>query len=118
MFHFSTPMKPVCAAAACALLAALGGCTTSESAGRMFVSPTKYQFYTCRDLAIVWSSVNGRRRELEKLMAQAGQDAGGKVVGAIAYQPEYANVSGDIYTIRQEAAAKQCTLPDANPPKR
>lgn len=118
MSHFYAPMKPVCIAALCGLVAALGGCTTSESAGRMLVSPTKYQFYSCRDLIGPWNGVNARRRQLEELMAQAGKESGGRFIGALAYQTEYTNVSGEIYTLRQEAAAKQCTLPDPNPPKR
>src|SRR3990172_5641070 len=80
---------------AIALLAAmLSGCASSggssdDKLGRFLVAPGKYVLYSCPEIAVQAATTAARERELERLMAKANVDAGGRLVSAIAYRPEY-----------------------------
>jgi hypothetical protein len=100
-----------------AAVTVLAGCTDTKS-GTFLVSPARFTLYNCKELADYQGGAVARQRQLEKLMAQSRQESSGTIVNAIAYQPEYQNVLGEIKVLREEAAQKGCTLPDpyAAPP--
>jgi len=95
--------------------ALLSGCAASDDAsGRFLVQPDRYQLYTCRELAEAAQTIGVRERELEALMTKAGSDASGRVVGTMAYRPEYLQLRGQMNELRKTAAEKKCkSSPDA-----
>ena len=98
---------------AVAVLAAtlLAGCATAEDrVGGLLVAPGSYEFYSCPQLAQIAASYKARRAELEQLMAKAESDAGGKLMSAISYRPDYLQVGGQIQDVERTARAKQCDL--------
>jgi hypothetical protein len=105
-----TYLKKILHLAAAALLAAtLSGCTTSDDqAGRFLVSPDKYTLYSCPQLADRANLLTVREKELRLLMAKAGSSPDGRVVSAVAYQPEYASVRGEINELHNAVVAKKC----------
>ena len=99
----------------------LSGCATQGGApedrvGSLMVSPGKYQFYPCANLAAQTVSLKARERELEALIAKAGPGAGGSLVSAVSYRPEYLQVRGNLAEVRKAEAAKNCPPPGAAPP--
>lgn len=93
-----------------AALAALTlfGCVSEETASRMFVEPDRYQLYSCPELATAAQAKVIRQRELEALMAKAGPSAGGQLASSMAYQPEYAQLRGEMDQLRKTATEKNC----------
>jgi hypothetical protein len=92
----------------------LSGCS-SETASRFLVEPDRYVLYSCHELANQAQGNVGRQRELEALMAKAGP--GGQVASAMAYQPEYLQLRGEMTQLRKAAADKNCkSLPPALAP--
>jgi hypothetical protein len=104
--------------AAVLLAAMLAGCAASDdSTGRFLVAPDKFTLYNCAQLAEAAQANATRQRELEMLMAKAGPDAGGPLVSAVAYRPEYAQKRGEMNEMRRTAAEKNCkSLPGAEIP--
>ena len=113
----------ICHLVAAALLAAsLAGCTTSggssdDKMGRFLVAPDKFVLFNCAELADRATTIAGRQRELEGLMAKAGEGSGGRLVSSIAYRPEYLERHGEMNELRSAAAAKNCKfVPGAENP--
>jgi hypothetical protein len=97
--------------------ATLAGCASDDSAGRFLVAPDKFTLYNCAQLAEAAQANAVRQRELELLMAKAGPDAGGPLVSAVAYRPEYTQKRGEMNELRKTAAEKNCkSLPGAEIP--
>jgi hypothetical protein len=87
----------------------LSGCT-SETASRFLVEPDRYVLYSCKELAAQAQGNAARQHDLELLIAKAG--AG--VASAMAYQPEYLQLRGEMTQLRKTAADKNCSaLPSA-----
>jgi hypothetical protein len=87
----------------------LSGCAASDDAsGRFLVQPDRFQLYSCRELAVAAQGYDARTRELEGLMAKAGPDASGRLVGTMAYRPEYLQMRGLMNEVRRTAAEKKC----------
>ena len=82
---------------------ALSGCT-SESASRFLVEPDRFVLYSCNELAAQAQGNIARQRELELLIAKAGSG----VASAMAYQPEYLQLRGEMTQLRKAAADKNC----------
>ncbi len=81
------------------------------------VSPEKYAFYTCDNIARETQAKTEQQQKLQQLMAKADVDAGGRLVSSIAYRPDYLTVRGELNELRAAAAAKHCTIaPSAAPP--
>lgn len=107
------PTPTILMAGAAALL--LFGCAISDdNLARILVAPEKFSTYACADLAVKAKELAIRERELKSLMAEAGTDAGGQLVSAAAYRPDYLAVHGEMMEVRRTAAEKKCDLlPDA-----
>jgi hypothetical protein len=84
----------------------LSGCA-SETASRIFVEPDRYVLYSCKELANQAQGNFARQHELELLMAKAGP-GGGQIASAMAYQPEYAQLRGEMTQLRKAAADRKC----------
>jgi hypothetical protein len=95
------------------LLAAglLAGCAFSdEKAASLLVAPGDYDLYSCPQLARTAADLKVRRAELEGLMAKAEGDAGGRMMSALGYRPDYLKVRGEIHEIEKTAREKKCDL--------
>jgi hypothetical protein len=101
------------------LSALLCACATDDSstdrAARFLVAPGKYTIYDCAQLAEVSKTKAERQHELEGLMAKASASSGGRVVNAIAYQPEYLSLRGEMMDLRQAAVDKKCNFVPGEP---
>lgn len=90
-------------------LAMLAGCAMSDDqAARFLVAPDKYTLYSCDEIARETLTKVAREQELQGLMAKAGTDSGGRLIGDIAYRPDYITVKGELNDLRQTAADKKC----------
>jgi len=96
-----------------ALAAMLGGCGDTKT-GTMLVSPARFTLYNCNEMVAQQTATVARLRQLEDLIARAKRDSSGGFVSAVAYEPEYQNAQGELKVLRQQAAQKDCTLPDPN----
>ena len=97
--------------------ALLSGCAVSDdTSARFLVQPDRYQLYGCRELAEAAREIIKRRRELEDLMAKAGQDTSGRFVGAVAYRPEYLQLRGQMNEIRRTSIERKCKFDPEAPP--
>jgi hypothetical protein len=102
--------KMMTAAALATLL--LAGCAGSnDQTASLLVTPGKYAIYNCGQLAVAAGKTAERERELEGLMAKAQTGAGGQVVDAAVYRPDYLVARGELNEIHREARDKHCTLP-------
>ena len=100
-------------AAAAVLAASLAACTTAggpsdDTIGRFLAAPDKFMLYNCPELPARWKALTERERELQRLMAKAGQGPDGRLVSALAYRPEYLAVRGEMNELRNAAVAKNC----------
>jgi hypothetical protein len=92
---------------------------SDEKAASLLAAPGAYSLYTCPQLVASAKSLRARKQELEGLMAHADVDAGGRMMSAIGYRPEYLKVSGQLHETERTAREKQCDLsakPDAGTP--
>jgi hypothetical protein len=87
----------------------LSGCA-SETASRFLVEPDRYVLYGCKELAAQAQGNAARQHDLELLIAKAGSG----VASAMAYQPEYLQLRGEMTQLRKAAVDKNCSpLPSA-----
>lgn len=93
--------------------ASLGGCALSDDRlASMMVAPGKFALYTCPEMVQSQKENVKRQREMEVLMAKAGQESSGRLVSSLAYRPEYLTLQGEMKDLRNAAVEKQCVLPD------
>jgi hypothetical protein len=90
----------------------LAACTTSSDnrgfGGRLLVAPDKFQNYSCQQLEGRAVGVASRRKQIEALMAKAGDSLDGRLASAMAYQAEYTETGGDLDELRRAAAIRNC----------
>jgi hypothetical protein len=90
-------------------LALLAGCSMSDDQmARFLVAPDQYTLYSCDEIARETQAKVAREQELQQLMAKAGTDSGGRLIGDMAYRPDYITVKGELNDLRQTAVAKKC----------
>jgi hypothetical protein len=90
----------------------LAGCAGSDDRmASLLITPGKYALYKCPQLAVAIHDTAVRQRELEALMAKARTGAGGQLVDAAVYRPDYLVARGELNEMHREARAKHCTLP-------
>ena len=87
---------------------------SEELAGRLAAAPDKYILWSCGEMANEARDIAGREHDLEALMKKAEVDAGGRFVSAIAYQPEYSQLCGQLDQVRKSAAEKTAIFPGAS----
>lgn len=113
-------MRRIFFAVAAIAVFALAGCTMSDDQlGRLMVAPDKYALYNCSEIARAAQAAAAREAELQRLMARAGTDAGGRLMSSLAYDSDYLTVRGEINEMRAAAAAKHCdAAPNSAPVQR
>jgi len=99
---------------AVALSAPLAACANTgvpdDDIARLLVAPDKFVLYECPDIARKGKEIVARQRKLEKLMAQASTDSGGRMVSTVAYRPEYLIARGEMIDLRRAALEKRCNF--------
>ena len=88
----------------------LAGCTGGDGIGTILADPGRYSAFRCNDMAVRWTYLNTRERQLGDLMLRASEGTGGTVIGAIAYRPEYEQTLSEKRLLRRAAAEKKCDL--------
>ena len=83
---------------------------SANTAASAFISPGKYQLYTCTDVQDSATALRARQEELEQLMARASQSSGGEFASSIAYRSEYLQTRGELIALKQAFADKQCAV--------
>ncbi len=101
--------------AAVSLAALLSGCTgrgetASDKIGGLLVSPGRYEFYDCTQLASALTGNLVRERQIEELIVKAGPGFGGQITSIAAYRPEQMQVRGHVNEIRKAAIVKNCNV--------
>jgi hypothetical protein len=97
------------------LLAAAGsGCSTnSELLGQMYVSPGKYEYYRCPEIAIAIAGDTKQEQDLMGLVDRANQGSAGTVsagtvIGAVVYNPQLATTREELRQLHEAWAQKNC----------
>jgi hypothetical protein len=102
-------MRTKLGTAAAVVVASLGGCTTSFNIiGDPLVSPAKFQYLRCEDIAPRLVAAQARERELRGLMDRADAGTGGTAVNMFVYQPDYRAVQSELRQLHEAAVEKQC----------
>jgi hypothetical protein len=102
-------MRTKLGTAAALLVASLGGCSTSLNIiGNPFMSPAKYQFLRCQDIAQRLVGMQAREQELRGLMNRADAGTGGTAVNMFVYEPDYRMVQSELRQLHEAAVEKQC----------
>jgi hypothetical protein len=94
------------AAVLAGLLSGCGG-SGADMASRFVVTPNKYQYYNCEQIADQVKISAAREKELEQLMAKAGP-----VMSAVTYEPDYVAARGELRELRRTSIEKQCDKND------
>jgi hypothetical protein len=107
--------KPIFLTALAAVLCASAPASADdEMMSRFLVAPGKYILYNCQALMEATKVNLTRMHELEALMAKSGNE----FANAVAYRPEYLQLSGELTDIRREATDKKCKTAPGDPQKR
>src|ERR1041385_8357844 len=102
-------------AALAAMLCAGAPASADDAAlSRFFVAPGRYILYNCQALIVAAKANLIRMHELEALMAKSGSE----FANAVAYRPEYLQLSGELDDMRREAADKKCKTAPGDPQQR
>jgi len=64
--------------------------------------------YDCKQLAGAQAHFAERDQELSRLIARAKEGAGGSLVSALAYDPDYYSNLGELRDVQREMAEKKC----------
>jgi hypothetical protein len=89
----------------------LAGCAAdSRIFDEIMVVPGYYDTLDCPELLEKLRSLTARVRELILLMEKSGQDSGGAIVNAIAYDTEYAKARAAREQAEEAAVWKRCDL--------
>ena len=97
---------------AAVLAGPLSGCTGSgaDIASHFVVTPYKYQYYNCEQIADQVKISAAREKELEQLMAKAGP-----VMSTATYEPDYIAARGELRELRRTSTEKKCDKNDGKP---
>jgi hypothetical protein len=100
------------------LLALLAGACAGESAGQLFVTPGRFDYLTCRDIARATEAAQRREEELKILIERAEKDAFGSLVATASYRGEYLRAQTEQQMLAEVGQRKHCAPepPGAPPP--
>ena len=93
----------------CTVAATLGGCATGGVTSSLFVDPSRYDLYDCKQLATERATVDTRVVQLEGLIAKAETGVAGGLVSGLAYQGDYAQARAQRDLIDQKRASNNCS---------
>ncbi len=86
----------------------LTGCATGGVTSSVFVDPSRYDLYDCKQLATERVSVDKKVTDLEALMAKAETGVAGGLVSGLAYQADYSQAKAQRDLIDQKRASNNC----------
>lgn len=92
-------------------LLALSACTSTgggDLGGRVLVAPGGYGFWTCQQMANKTKDLLARQKVLERLTIKAGPGLDGQIISTMTYQPEYTANRGELSSLQQTMAQKNC----------
>ena len=90
----------------------LAGCSGTENdVANYLTDQSKYEFYSCPQIAQNIETTTKQIRELERVTATASKDTGGKALSAITYRPELLKQRGNRNALLRTAREKHCNLP-------
>jgi hypothetical protein len=98
----------------------LGACASINGyVGDTNVTPEKFQYLRCKDIAQVFVATENKYNELRTLMDRAATGSGGAAVNLLVYAPQLDQVEAELRLLRRAAGEKRCegevTRPE--PPK-
>jgi hypothetical protein len=93
------------------MAALLGGCASDSDSMLLLVDASKYQPYSCAQIADATKKISTRRDELAALIERAAQSPGGTLVGALAYQTEYTQTGQELQVLASTSRRKNCDNP-------
>ncbi len=111
--RFATPALSVALAATALLLAGCG--SPRDVVGSSLAMPGQYTMYKCPALKVAASGVLGRRKQLQDLMAKAGNGPGGRLVSVTTYEPEDLKLRGQMNELRRAVAENHCSFDPEHP---
>jgi hypothetical protein len=85
----------------------LSGCA-AESVDLLFVTPGRFDYLGCADIADATRSAATREQELKTLIDRAEKDSFGAIVAAAAYRSEYLKAQGELKLLAEAARNKNC----------
>ena len=89
----------------------LAGCSGTENdVANYLTSQTKYDFYSCVQIAQNIESTTKRIHELERVMATSSKGTGGEFINATTYRPDYLTQRGNMNALLRTAREKHCDL--------
>ena len=101
---------PLIAAALAA--AALAGCGESRVAGSLlYMTPYKFEKFTCEELKNKAGAATTRVRDLEQLRYKASKSTAGPVVNSMVYGPDYTKARWEQRLYQEEFDRKNCGAP-------
>jgi hypothetical protein len=91
------------------LAAGLAGCASvSNFVGDPWISPGKFQFLRCEDLARRIVTAEDKQRQLRVLMDRANNGAAGTPVNVFVYGPDLQTVEAELRLLRKTSGEKRC----------
>lgn len=91
---------------ACVLLS---GCATNgDASSSLFVDPSRYDLYDCKQLNDARKPAFDRVAELQGLMAKAESSTGGQLVSGLAYQSDFVQARAQLDLIDQTRRRGNC----------
>jgi hypothetical protein len=92
--------------------AAVSGCGTDSPYGaRAFVVQGKFDWKTCEELTVMRTNLSDRINTLSELHRKAEREAGGSVIGSLAYGPTLAEARADRRIVDEAIGEKSCPPP-------
>ena len=89
----------------------LAGCSGTENdVADYLTSQTKYEFYSCLQIAQTLETSTKRVRELDRLMATSSKGTGGQIINATTYRPEYLTQRGNVNALLRTEREKHCDM--------
>jgi hypothetical protein len=92
------------------LVASLQACAaiSEHATDTALISPGKFEFYSCQDIADRAKTLRIQQVELEQLMDRSAQGVGGEFINAIAYRSNHAQTTGELKVLAQVTSDKKC----------
>src|SRR5215470_16963315 len=99
------------------LTVAVSGCAmNNDMLGRIYVSPGRYDYYRCPEIASSIATEAKREQELVELMERANQAPSGTVVNAFVYNSQLATAREQLRQLHEVSAQKNCNTAAHTPP--
>jgi hypothetical protein len=104
--------RPAAAVGLALLAASLAGCAAETTYGARALSVQgKFDWKTCEELTVMRTNLSDRINTLSELQRRAEREAGGSVIGSLAYGPTLAEARADRRIVDEAIGEKNCPPP-------